>query len=66
MDIKNKVAVITGGASGLGEATVRRFAGIGAKIAIFDMNEERGSAIAKELGTDVIFHKVDVADEESV
>ena len=39
MDLKDKVAVITGGASGLGRATVKRFAGQGAKIAIFDMNE---------------------------
>jgi len=66
MDINNKVAVITGGASGLGEATVRRFNDLGAKIAIFDMNEERGKAIADELGDTVVFHKVDVTDEVSV
>jgi NAD(P)-dependent dehydrogenase (short-subunit alcohol dehydrogenase family) len=66
MDINNKVAVITGGASGLGEATVRRFNDLGAKIAIFDMNEERGKAIADELGDTVVFHKVDVTDEASV
>ena len=66
MDINNKVALITGGASGLGEATVRRFTDLGAKIAIFDMNEERGNAIAEELGDTVVFHKVDVTDEASV
>jgi NAD(P)-dependent dehydrogenase (short-subunit alcohol dehydrogenase family) len=66
MDINNKVAIITGGASGLGEATVRRFAGLGARISIFDMNDERGNAIAGELGDSVAFHKVDVTDEDSV
>ncbi len=66
MDINNKVAIITGGASGLGEATVRRFAGQGVKVSIFDMNEERGRAVAEELGDAVIFNKVDVTDEESV
>ena len=66
MDLNNKVAIITGGASGLGEATVRRFAGQGVKVSIFDMNEERGKAVAEELGDAVIFNKVDVTDEESV
>jgi NAD(P)-dependent dehydrogenase (short-subunit alcohol dehydrogenase family) len=66
MDINGKVAIITGGASGLGEATVRRFAGQGVKVAIFDMNEERGNSVAEELGDDVIFQKVDVTDEDSV
>jgi len=66
MDLNNKVAVITGGASGLGEATVRRFIDQGVKVSIFDMNEERGNAIAKELGDKVIFNRVDVSDEDSV
>ncbi len=66
MDINDKVAIITGGASGLGEATVRRFARLGAKISIFDMNDDRGNAIAGELGDDVVFHRVDVTDEASV
>ena len=66
MDIKDKTAIITGGASGLGEATVRRFVAQGAKVAIFDMNEERGNAVAAELGDSVAFHKVDVTDEDSV
>jgi len=65
MDISNKVAVITGGASGLGEATVRRFAGLGAKIAIFDMNDERGNAIANELGENVAYFNVDVTNPDS-
>ena len=55
MDIANKVAVITGGASGLGEATVERFCGLGAKVAIFDLNDEAGSALANRLGEDVAY-----------
>ena len=66
MELKDKVAVITGGASGLGRATVKRFVAAGAKCAIFDMNEEKGNALAAELGENVIFQQVNVADEESV
>ncbi|MBR9912850.1 MAG: 3-hydroxyacyl-CoA dehydrogenase [Gammaproteobacteria bacterium] len=66
MQIEGKVAVITGGASGLGEATVRRFVAQGARVAIFDMNAERGNAIAAELGQQVIYQSVNVTDEASV
>ncbi len=66
MQIKNSVAVVTGGASGLGEATMRNFVGNGGKVAIFDLNEERGEAIVKELGKAVRFYKVDVTSEENV
>jgi NAD(P)-dependent dehydrogenase (short-subunit alcohol dehydrogenase family) len=66
MDIKDKVAVITGGASGLGEATVRRVHAAGGKVVIFDMNEERGNAIASELGDSVRFASVNVTKEDSV
>jgi NAD(P)-dependent dehydrogenase (short-subunit alcohol dehydrogenase family) len=66
MEIAGKVAVITGGASGLGEATVRRLARMGAKVAIFDMNSERGNAVATELGDAVLFQQVNVTDEASV
>lgn len=66
MNLKETVAVITGGASGLGEATVRNFVAGGAKVAIFDMNAERGEKVAKELGDAVLFQKVDVTDEASV
>jgi 3-hydroxyacyl-CoA dehydrogenase/3-hydroxy-2-methylbutyryl-CoA dehydrogenase len=65
VELQNKVAVITGGASGLGEATVRRFTAQGAKVAIFDMNDERGNAIAKELGDTVIYQNVNVTSPES-
>lgn len=65
MNLENKVAVITGGASGLGEATVRRFVKHGAAVAIFDLNDERGNAIADELGDSVAYYNVNVTDEAS-
>ena len=67
MDINGKVTVVTGGASGLGEGTVRAYVAKGGKVAIFDMNADRGNAIVAELGADkVSFHNVNVADEDSV
>ncbi len=66
MDIKDKVAIVTGGASGLGEATTRLYASLGAKVSIFDMNDERGEALASELGENVIYQNVNVCDEEGV
>jgi NAD(P)-dependent dehydrogenase (short-subunit alcohol dehydrogenase family) len=57
-------AVVTGGASGLGEATARMLAGHGVKVALFDLNEERGKALAEELGG--VFCKVNVMSEEDV
>jgi len=59
MKLDNTIAaVITGGASGLGAATARRLASHGVKVAIFDLNEEQGEALAKELGG--VFCKVNV------
>lgn len=66
MQISDSVAIVTGGASGLGEATVRSFAEGGARVAIFDMNASKGEAVAGELGANVLFCKVDVTSEESV
>ncbi|QUD86871.1 SDR family NAD(P)-dependent oxidoreductase [Phenylobacterium montanum] len=57
-------AVVTGGASGLGEATARALASFGVKVAIFDMNEAKGEAVAKEIGG--VFCKVNVTSEEDV
>ncbi|WP_309606419.1 SDR family NAD(P)-dependent oxidoreductase [Phenylobacterium sp.] len=57
-------AVVTGGASGLGEATVRALAAHGVKVAIFDMNEAKGEAVAKEIGG--IFCKVNVTSDAEV
>ncbi|MFT5576168.1 MAG: 3-hydroxyacyl-CoA dehydrogenase/3-hydroxy-2-methylbutyryl-CoA dehydrogenase [Bermanella sp.] len=67
MDLKDKIAVVTGGASGLGEATVRAYAAKGAKVAIFDLNEDRAKTIIDEVGSDMVaFFKVNVSDEASV
>ena len=57
-------AIVTGGASGLGEATARALAAKGARVALFDLNEERGERVAGEIGG--TFCRVDVSDEESV
>ena len=57
-------AVVTGGASGLGEGTARAIAATGAKVALFDMNTEKGEAIAAEIGG--VFCQVDVTDDASV
>ena len=66
MDISNKVAIVTGGASGLGEATVRHYITLGAKVAIFDMDENRGTDLVEELGENSLFLKVNVTSEEDV
>lgn len=66
MDIKGKVAIVTGGASGLGEATVRLYVAAGARLAIFDMNDERGTSLATELGDSAIYLNVNVTDEAAV
>jgi NAD(P)-dependent dehydrogenase (short-subunit alcohol dehydrogenase family) len=57
-------AVVTGGASGLGEATVRQLAAHGVKVAIFDMNEAKGEEVAKEVGG--IFCKCNVTSDDEV
>ena len=61
---KSISAVITGGASGLGEATARRLAAQGVQIALFDLNAQKGEALARELGG--VFCRVDVTSEEEV
>ena len=57
-------AVVTGGASGLGAATARALAAQGVKVALFDFNEEKGEALAKEIGG--VFCKVNVTSEDDV
>lgn len=62
--IPGTAAVVTGGASGLGEATARKLAAEGAKVALFDMNAERGTKVAAEIGG--LFCLVDVTSNQSV
>ncbi len=64
MQIDGQVAAVFGGASGLGEASARRLAAGGAKVLIADMNEERGAAVAREIGGASVVS--DVADADSV
>ncbi|RJX29071.1 MAG: 3-hydroxyacyl-CoA dehydrogenase [Desulfarculus sp.] len=66
MQIKDSVAIITGGASGLGEATARHLLQRGGQVALFDLAGERGQALAQDLGERVIFCQVDVTDEAQV
>ena len=66
MKIEGKTAIVTGGASGLGEATATALVAAGANVAIWDLNEERGTALAESLGEKACFMKVDVTDEKAV
>ena len=66
MKLEGKVAIVTGGASGLGEAAVREFVAHGAKVSIWDLSAELGSKLVQELGANTIFIKVDVTSEDSV
>src|SRR3954465_1930871 len=64
MDVKGTAAVVTGGASGLGEATARELAARGAKVAVFDRDAQRGELVASEIGG--VFCEVDVTSDERV
>lgn len=66
MQLQDKIALVTGGASGLGLATVKAYLARGAKVAIFDLNAEVGQAVAAELGANALFCRVNVSDEASV
>ena len=66
MDISKAIAVVTGGASGLGHATAQRIIAEGGKVALLDVNEEMGQAAASELGQNAIFIRTDVSDEAQV
>jgi NAD(P)-dependent dehydrogenase (short-subunit alcohol dehydrogenase family) len=63
MDVAGSAAIVTGGASGLGAATARVLAAAGAKVAVLDLDAERGRAVAAETGG--LFAACDVADAES-
>lgn len=67
MELQGKVALVTGGASGLGRATVEAYVAKGARVAIFDLNQQSAQGVIDQLGADkVAFWSVNVADEDSV
>ncbi|GAB3943644.1 3-hydroxyacyl-CoA dehydrogenase [Spirosoma harenae] len=66
MQLTNATAIVTGGASGLGEATARMLVANGANVVILDLNDERGNALADELGVQARFHRTNVTDETDV
>ncbi len=66
MKVRDSTFLITGGASGLGEATARRLVAAGARVAIADVNRERGERLAEELGASARFASTDVTDEAAV
>ena len=66
MDIQKSVAVITGGGSGLGEATARALVARGASVAVLDLNKSNGVAIAEELGDSAIFLEADVTNDDQL
>ncbi|HTT27798.1 MAG TPA: SDR family NAD(P)-dependent oxidoreductase [Solirubrobacteraceae bacterium] len=66
MRIEGNGALVAGGASGLGEATVRRLVAGGAHVVIADLNEERGQTLAGELGERATFMHINVTDEAAV
>jgi 3-oxoacyl-[acyl-carrier protein] reductase len=63
MRLQNKVALITGGGQGIGEAYARRFVAEGARVVVADVNEEKGRAVAASLGAPHVFERVDVSNE---
>ncbi len=65
-ELMGKVAIVTGGASGLGEGLARRFAAEGAKVLIGDVDVESGAALAADIGANAFFVEADVSDIEQV
>ena len=66
MKIQNVKAIVTGGASGLGEATVRALAAGGGKVAIIDLDQEKGQRLAAELDRSTFFHRGDVSSDKQI
>jgi NAD(P)-dependent dehydrogenase (short-subunit alcohol dehydrogenase family) len=66
MELGGRAVLVTGGASGLGEATVRHLAARGSKVVVFDRDGDRGKAVQAELGADVVFAEGSVLDDDDV
>ena len=66
MEIRNKTFLVTGGASGLGEATARALVAAGGRVVLADLNQERGEAVREELGDSAVFSPTDVSLADSV
>ena len=64
--LNDKVAIVTGGTSGIGLATVERFVDEGAKVVIADIQDDLGAAIATRLGDSVVYVHTDVTDEAAI
>jgi NAD(P)-dependent dehydrogenase (short-subunit alcohol dehydrogenase family) len=65
-ELAGKVAIVTGGSSGIGRGTVERFVAEGARVVIADVDKERGEALAASLGRNVAFKRTDVSDSDQV
>ncbi len=65
-ELAGKVAVVTGGASGIGRGMVERFVAEGARVVIADVEEGLGAQLAAALGPDALFRRTDVSDPEQV
>lgn len=65
-ELSGKVAIVTGGASGLGRATAELFVAEGARVVVADVNADQGQAVARELGEAAVFKRTDVADADEV
>ena len=66
MDFSQSKALISGGASGLGLATAKHIIAAGGKVALLDINQEQGDAVAKELGSNAVFITTDISKEQQV
>jgi len=66
MKLKDKVAIVTGGAQGIGAAIVRAYAAEGARVVIADVAEDKAQALAREIGNDALAVRLDVRDRASI